>query len=120
MNAKVFGFAFVFGMSSYLHAQVPDARLDSAVSALEDQVIEWRRDIHQHPELGNRETRTADLVKEHLTRLGYEVRTRVAHTGVVGILRGARPGPVIALRADMDALPVTEENDLPFKSVVTT
>jgi amidohydrolase len=84
------------------------------------QVVAWRRDIHQHPELSNRETRTAALVAEQLKALGLEVRTGVAKTGVVGILRGGKPGPAVALRADMDALPVTEEVDLPFKSTVRT
>ncbi|AKS41858.1 amidohydrolase [Wenzhouxiangella marina] len=83
-------------------------------------VIEWRRDIHQNPELGNREFRTQALVAEHMESLGLEVRTDLGHTGVVGILRGGRPGPRIALRADMDALPVTEQVDLPFASTVTT
>jgi amidohydrolase len=83
-------------------------------------VIAWRRDIHQHPELGNREVRTAKLVADHLRSLGIEVRTGVAHTGVVGVLKGARPGPVVALRADMDALPVSEHVDLPFASKVRT
>lgn len=87
---------------------------------LEAKVVAWRRDIHQHPELGNRETRTAKLVIDHLRSLGLEVRTPVAHTGVVGVLRGGRPGPAVALRADMDALPVTEEVDLLFKSTVRT
>ncbi len=86
---------------------------------LEQQVIEWRRDLHQHPELSNREFRTAKVVAEHLRELGLEVQTEVAHTGVVGILKGAKPGPVVALRADMDALPVTEKTDLPFKSTAT-
>ncbi len=81
--------------------------------------IEWRRDIHQHPELSNREVRTAKLVAEHLKKLGLEVRTGIAHTGVVGFLKGGLPGPTIALRADMDALPVTEKTDVPFKSVAT-
>lgn len=83
-------------------------------------VIEWRRDIHQNPELGNRETRTAALVAAHLKKLGYEVSTGIAHTGVVGVLKGGKPGLVVALRADMDALPVTEEVDLPFASKVRT
>jgi amidohydrolase len=84
-------------------------------------VIAWRRDIHQNPELGNREYRTAGIVAEHLRSLGLdEIRTDVAHTGVVGVLRGGRPGPVVGLRADMDALPVTELADLPFASTVTT
>ncbi|MEX0900724.1 MAG: amidohydrolase [Gammaproteobacteria bacterium] len=93
------------------------AELASTVDA---KVIEWRRDIHRHPELGNREFRTAKLVADHLRTLGMEVRTEVAHTGVVGILRGGQPGPRIALRADMDALPVTERTDVPFASKVTT
>ena len=80
----------------------------------------WRRDIHQNPELGNREFRTAGLVAEHLRSLGIEVQTGVAHTGVVGVLRGGKPGPVVALRADMDALPVTEMADVPFASKVRT
>jgi len=79
-------------------------------------VVAWRRDVHQNPELGNREVRTAKLVADHLRSLGMEVKTGVAHTGVVGVLRGGKPGPVVALRADMDALPVTERVDLPFAS----
>lgn len=96
--------------------------LDSAtlerIADLEPKVIAWRRDFHQHPELGNREFRTAKIVAAHLTALGLEVQTGVAHTGVVGVLRGARPGPVVLLRADMDALPVTESAELPFASKV--
>ena len=93
--------------------------IDAAAHAIEAQVIAWRRDIHQHPELGNREFRTAGIVAEHLRRLGFdEVRTGVAVTGVVGLLKGALPGPVVALRADMDGLPVTEEVDVPFASKV--
>lgn len=85
---------------------------------LEQKVIAWRRDIHQHPELSNREFRTAALVAEHLRGLGIEVQTEIAHTGVVGMLQGGKPGPLIALRADMDALPVTEQTDVPFRSTV--
>ncbi len=92
---------------------------EALAEQLEEQVITWRRDIHQHPELSNREFRTAALVAEHLESLGIEVTTGIAHTGVVGILRGGRPGPVVALRADMDALPVLERNDLPFRSEAT-
>jgi amidohydrolase len=92
-------------------------RIAARAAELEPQVIAWRRDLHQHPELGNREFRTAGLVAEHLRALGFEeVRTGVAHTGVVGVLKGGRPGGVVALRADMDGLPVTEEVDLPFAS----
>ncbi len=93
------------------------AGIDRAADAVEAQVIAWRRDLHEHPELGNREFRTAGIVRAHLESLGFdEVRTGVAHTGVVGLLKGALPGPVVALRADMDGLPVTEEVDLPFAS----
>ena len=94
--------------------------IDRHAREIEPRVVAWRRDIHEHPELGNREFRTAALVAAHLTALGLEVRTKVAHTGVVGVLRGARPGPVVALRADMDALPVTEQVDVPFASRVRT
>jgi amidohydrolase len=94
--------------------------IDRRAKELESKVVAWRRDFHQNPELGNREFRTSKIVAEHLQKLGLEVRTNVAHTGVVGVLRGGRPGPVVALRADMDALPVTEEVDLPFKSTVKT
>ena len=84
------------------------------------QVIAWRRDIHEHPELSNQEVRTGKLVADALRKMGIEVQEGVARTGVVGVLRGGKPGPVVALRADMDALPVTEEVDLPFKSRVRT
>ena len=94
------------------------SRVDAAIAKVLPSVVGWRRDIHQHPELGNREERTAKLVADHLKALGLEVRTQVAHTGVVGVLKGGKPGPTVALRADMDALPVTEEVDLPFKSTV--
>lgn len=93
--------------------------IKTKADALDAKVIAWRRDFHQHPELGNRETRTAAIVAKHLESLGIEVKTGVAKTGVVGILRGAKPGPVIALRADMDGLPVLEKNDLPFASKAT-
>lgn len=91
---------------------------DSLALQVQDKVVGWRRDIHQHPELGNREFRTAELIAEHLRALGMEVQAGIAHTGVVGILRGAADSPVVALRADMDALPVTEQVDLPFASKV--
>jgi amidohydrolase len=109
-----------------LSAQQPAAGLPRAgdlerrIEAVMPKVITWRRDIHQHPELSNREFRTAELVARHLTALGLEVRTGVAHTGVIGILNGGRPGPTVALRADMDGLPVTELVDLPFKSTERT
>jgi len=84
---------------------------------LSKKVIEWRRDLHQHPELSNREFRTAKVIAKHLKDLGLEVETGIAHTGVVGVLVGGKPGPTIAMRADMDALPVIEQTDLPFKSI---
>ncbi|MFZ3321259.1 MAG: amidohydrolase [Usitatibacter sp.] len=93
-----------------------DSAIASAADRLEPKVVAWRRDIHQNPELGNREVRTARLVADHLRSLGIEVRENVAYTGVVGVLKGGKPGPVVALRADMDALPVSEEVDVPFKS----
>ena len=92
------------------------ARIDQLAKAIEPKVIEWRRHFHQYPELSNREKNTAAKIAEHLKSLGMEVKTGVAHTGVVGLLKGDRPGPVIALRADMDALPVIERNTLPFAS----
>jgi amidohydrolase len=99
------------------HAQSLDRRIAEAVTRLAPAAIEQRHHIHQHPELGNREFETAKLVAAHLRSLGFdEVRTGIAKTGVVGVLRGGRAGPVVAVRADMDALPVTEATDLPFKS----
>jgi amidohydrolase len=109
-------FAVARGGGAEDPAEALARELDRRAAALEAQVIAWRRDIHQHPELSNREFRTAGLVAEQLRGLGLELRTGVAHTGVVGVLRGAGPGPAVALRADMDALPVTEELDLPFAS----
>ena len=95
-------------------AQGPNLQKD--YTNVESKVIEWRRDIHEHPELGNREFRTAEKIAKHLESLGIEVQTGVAHTGVVGLLKGDQPGKVVALRADIDALPVLERNDLPYKS----
>jgi len=94
--------------------------IDKAISKNLSTIVELRHQIHQYPELGNREFKTAELVAEHLRSLGIEVETGVAYTGVVGILKGNKPGPVVAVRADMDALPVTEETDLSFKSTVKT
>lgn len=92
------------------------AEVDRLATELNPQVVTWRRDFHKNPELGNRETRTSKVIADELRKLGFEVTSNVATTGVVGVLRGARPGPVVALRADMDGLPVTEQVDLPFKS----
>ncbi|MBQ4890188.1 amidohydrolase [Shewanella sp. MMG014] len=98
-------------------ANSPDAA--KLTANVEQKVIEWRRDLHQHPELSNREFRTSKVIAQHLESLGLEVQTGVAHTGVVAILKGAKPGPLIGIRADMDALPVTEVVDLPFASKAT-
>lgn len=103
-----------------LTAQSSDLKemIDQRADELEEQVIEWRRYFHENPELSNREFNTAKKIAEHLESLGLEVQTEIAHTGVVGILKGGKPGPVVALRADIDALPVIERTDVPFKSTV--
>ncbi|BDT57852.1 hypothetical protein MasN3_13460 [Massilia varians] len=106
-------------LSHTANAAEPSAgeqQIRQRAAAVEPQLIKWRRDIHQHPELGNQETRTAKLVADHLRQLGLEVRTGIGITGVVGILKGAKPGKTVALRADMDALPVKEPAGLPFAS----
>jgi amidohydrolase len=96
------------------------ATVSRSADQIESKVITWRRDFHEHPELGNRETRTSGIIAKHLQSLGIEVKTGVAKTGVVGILKGAKPGPVVALRADMDGLPVIERTSVPFASKVKT
>ncbi|PHI19317.1 N-acyl-L-amino acid amidohydrolase [Lewinellaceae bacterium SD302] len=106
------------GLSS-IFAQTNYEATAKMAAELEEKVIEWRRHIHENPELSNREFKTAAYVESHLRKLGLEVKTGVAHTGVVGLLRGGKPGKTIALRADMDALPVVENVDLPFASKVT-
>lgn len=110
-------FALLLALSADARAarSIEDAAYERA-AAVEPKLIEWRRDIHQHPEMGDQETRTAKLVADHLRALGLKVQTGIANTGVVGILEGAKPGPVVALRADMDALPVKEPEGLPFAS----
>lgn len=125
LTRRILGLALLLLVGSPIarcvQAQDREALLDAidrGIEAVEEDVVAWRRDIHQNPELGNREFRTAGLVADHLRSLGLDVRTEVAHTGVVGVLRGGRPGPVVALRADMDALPVTEQVDVPFASTV--
>ncbi|MBA4743970.1 MAG: amidohydrolase [Muricauda sp.] len=114
---KILALALCFASLS-MYAQ--DHGLEKDIAAVESKVIEWRRDMHQNPELSNREFKTAEKIAAHLKSLGIEVQTGVAHTGVVGLLKGDHPGKVVALRADIDALPVTERNDLPFKSEVTS
>lgn len=109
--------AVVFGLLNLGTAQADlSEKIDDQINTLAEQVVAWRRDIHEHPELSNREFRTSKLVAEHLTALGMDVQTDVAHTGVVGILKGGRPGGVVALRADMDGLPVVEKTGLPYAS----
>ena len=108
--------AGMFSVTSSVAAADLDQQIQQANEQVADKVITWRRHIHQYPELSNREFKTAQYVAEHLQSLGLEVETGVAHTGVVARLKGDKPGPLIALRADMDALPVTEQVDLPFAS----
>ena len=110
LSILIFGNAFA-QMNSKLQA-----KFDQQAREIEGKVIEWRRHFHQYPELSNREVKTAAIVADHLKKLGIEVQTGVAKTGVVGLLKTGKPGPVIALRADMDALPVTERNSLPYAS----
>lgn len=114
---KILSICILMGVSPLLAQNIiPEADYQE----VEERVIEWRRDIHQNPELSNREFKTAEKVANHLRSLGMEVQTGIAYTGVVGILKGDNPGKVVALRADMDALPVTERNELPFRSEVRT
>ncbi|GAA4414749.1 M20 family metallopeptidase [Nibrella viscosa] len=117
--ATTFGIALAIP-SLMAQPQPLNSRMDKLAEGLEKKVITWRREFHQNPELGNREFQTAAKIAAHLHSLGIEVKTGVAKTGVVGVLKGGKPGPVVALRADMDGLPVTERVDLPFKSTVST
>jgi len=119
MKKKHILLAFIMLLSlPKLNAQ--SNNLERNFKDIEQKVIDWRRDIHQNPELGNREFRTATLVAKHLRSLGMEVKTEVGVTGVVGVLKGGQPGPVVALRADMDALPVLERTPVSFASKATT
>ncbi|MCH1930007.1 amidohydrolase [Shewanella sp. A25] len=113
--------ALTLGLVTHSAQAVQDSTPDAAKLAaqVEQKVIDWRRDLHQHPELSNREFRTSKVIEKHLKSLGLEVQSGVAHTGVVAILKGGKPGPLIAIRADMDALPVTEVVDVPFASKAT-
>ena len=114
MNKTLLAVTLVAALAGMSAHAAPDAR--ARIDALLPAITAWRRDLHQHPELSNREVRTSKLVADELRRLGLEVRTGIAKTGVVGILKGGKPGPRLAIRADMDALPVTEQVDLPFAS----
>lgn len=118
--APLFLAPFLLAQSAIAQVPALPADTQSLVDAVMPQVVEWRRDFHQHPELGNREFRTSAIIAEHLQSLGMDVQTGIAHTGVVGILRGGLSGPVVALRADMDGLPVEEMADVPFASRVRT
>ncbi|MES2275118.1 MAG: amidohydrolase [Bacteroidota bacterium] len=118
---KLFLFAFfIISLSAAAQTDASKILIAKKADAIESKVIAWRRDFHEHPELGNHEVRTAEIITKHLQSLGIEVKTGVATTGVVGVLKGGKPGPVVALRADMDALPVTERGNLPFASKVKT
>ena len=112
--------AFALGAPFANAAEGQRPEVAQQAQRLQGKVLAWRRDIHQHPELGNRETRTSKLVADHLRALGLEVKTGIATTGVIAVLKGGKPGPRIAIRADMDALPVTERHALPFASKVTS
>jgi amidohydrolase len=118
MKKSVVFFIMCLSLQSFSQQNI-SSQIDQKAKAIQSKLVEWRRYIHQHPELGNREFNTEKFIADHLTALGIEVKTGVAKTGVVGILKGAKPGPVIALRSDMDALPIKERVDVPFKSTVT-
>ena len=113
-------FLFIILISGFIAAEDLKQKLQADLDPLMEKVIEWRHDIHEYPELGNREFRTSKKVAEHLVSLGVEVETGIAYTGVVGLIKGGKPGPTIALRADMDALPVTEKTGLSYASVQRT
>ncbi len=116
MKRMLVAFIALFSIVNTVPAVDMSRDIDAAAAKIMPKVVEWRRHVHQYPELGNSEVKTAKFVEDHLRKLGLEVRTGIAKTGVVGILKGGQPGPVIALRADMDGLPVTERNSLPFAS----
>ena len=109
-------FLFLVALAAALPAQTDYASVAASAESIDERVVTWRRHVHEHPELSNREFETADYIAAHLRTLGLEVRTGVAHTGVVGVLKGDKPGPTVALRADIDGLPVTERADIPFAS----
>jgi len=128
MNSPVVLFAVLLGLAMPAPAlaqakgngRITDAEINAAVERVAPAMIELRHQVHQHPELSNREFETSKLVAERLRGLRLDVQTGIAHTGVVGVLKGAKPGPIIAVRSELDALPVTEESTLPFKSTVRT
>lgn len=120
MNKSYLAGLLLLSLPAFSQTNPLKTKVNIAADKVESKVIEWRRDFHEHPELGNNETRTAAIVAKHLQSLGLEVKTGVARTGVVAILKGGKPGPVVALRADMDGLPVIERGSLPFASKVKT
>ncbi len=118
---KLITLVFVgFAIQTFAQTAVLKQQISKKADAIEKKIIDWRRDFHEHPELGNHEFRTAKIIADHLKSLGIEIKTGVAKTGVVGILKGGKPGPVVALRADMDGLPVIERTPVPFASKVKT
>jgi len=117
---SISAFALLMFLSTAAQAQITPAQLDELSSKVQPQVVEWRRWFHQNPELGNREFNTAKKITEILTGMGLEPQTGIAHTGIVAIIKGGLPGPLVAIRTDMDALPVTEATGLPFASTVTS
>jgi amidohydrolase len=119
MKNLIASLLIVFVLFNSLFANSVADEINDSADKILPQVIEWRRALHLHPELGNREFKTAAFIEEKLRALGLEVRTKIAKTGVIGILKGAQPGSVIALRADIDGLPVTERTNVPFKSTDT-
>jgi amidohydrolase len=118
MMRKLFSFIVLCLAVSSASAQTIQQLIDQKAKALLPKIIEWRRHLHQNPELGNREFKTMAYIAEHLKKLGFEVKTGVAKTGVVALLKGGKPGPVVALRADIDALPIAERVNIPYKSTV--
>ncbi len=117
-NLLLTGLCLLIGGISAQAQNSLESLISEKATAIEAKVVEWRRHLHANPELSNREYKTAEYVANHLRALGIEVQTGIAHTGVVGLLVGGKPGPVVGLRADMDALPVTERVDIPFASKV--
>jgi len=119
MMKKILTLLFTgLALNTFAQSDALKQKVAAKADAIEKKIIEWRRDFHEHPELGNQEFRTAEIIAKHLKSLGIEVKTGVAKTGVVGILKGGKPGPVVALRADMDGLPVPERTDVPFASKI--
>jgi amidohydrolase len=118
---KLYFLAFsLYASTAFAQTDALKAQVAKKADALQPQLVTWRRDLHEHPELGNHETRTAGIIAAHLKALGLEVKTGVAKTGVVGLLKGGKPGPVVALRADIDGLPIIERTPVPFASKVKT